>query len=1026
MRTARTTALLCVGVSVVLFAPGSAWAQPRGFDGHQVVKITAADEAQLEVLRALDAASRDIEIWSEVLHVGVIEARVSPEQKRKLDASGLKYTVHIEDLQAHIDEMYADRGGGFCDQYRTYDEHIAFLNELAAQYPTLAQTVDLGQSVEGRTLLALRITGPGDQKVGLLYHGAQHGDEQAGAMLVAYTANHLLTNYATDPAVRALVDNAEWYLLPIMNPDGYERYRRYNARWIDLNRNWGGPGSGEDSSGGPYPFSEPETSALRDFLVGHPNVRLHLDLHGYVPWFMWSWGFTSEHAPDHGVYYPVGVEVRSLIRAAGGESYHIGSIWEVAYWVSGGSIDYSYGDLNRWGFTLELDDYSIPAIYNHYLSTLFYLASWVSDCNANGIPDFDEITGGSTADCNDNGVPDECDLAGGISFETPVSYATGVGPYSVAMGDLDDNDHVDLAVANLSGDSLSVLLNQTDGTFAAAVSYAVGDRPHSVAIGDLDQNSYEDLAVANLFTDDVSVLLNHGDGTFAAAVSYAVGDSPHSVAIGDLDRDGHEDLAVGSFNSEDVTVLLNHGDGTFAAGLSYAAGGGPYSVAIGDLDHDGYGDVAVANYVTDDVSVLLNHGDGTLAVAVSYAAGDAPSSVAIGDLNHDGHDDLVVANLFGDDVSVLMNCGDGTFAAAVSYAVGDGPYSLAIGDLNHDGRDDLAIANQESDNVAVLLNRGDGTFAAAVSYAAGDDPHSVAVGDLNHDHNDDLAVADYGSDAVSVLISNGAAYSLDCNLDTIPDECESFEACDFGGDGDVDLHDWAAFVGCLAGPGVGPEPAVARCGEACLAAFDLDYDGDVDLVDAAGFQELHTGGARPLCWVEASVPGDGWIDARQPIDNPVEQNPAGWREVEIIFDSECEAGLIEASDFSISEGCEPGECDDVGPGIASFAGAGYVGTLTLDRPIDPKAWTVITFHGEYADDVIRLGYLPADVDGSLVAGANDIVEVVEGVQGGGALHQYDVDRSGSLTAADLTVLVDLLNGAEPFEGYRDKRLPPLP
>ncbi len=102
-----------------------------------------------------------------------------------------------------------------------------------------------------------------------------------------------------------------------------------------------------------------------------------------------------------------------------------------------------------------------------------------------------------------------------------------------------------------------MLLNQGDGTFAAAVAYGAGNAPESVAIGDLDGVNGPDLAVANRDSDDVSVLLNQGDGTFAAAVAYGAGNAPESVAIGDLDGVNGADLAVAIKFSDDVSVLLN-------------------------------------------------------------------------------------------------------------------------------------------------------------------------------------------------------------------------------------------------------------------------------------------------------------------------------------------------------------------------------------------------------------------------------------------------------------------------------------
>ncbi len=137
--------------------------------------------------------------------------------------------------------------------------------------------------------------------------------------------------------------------------------------------------------------------------------------------------------------------------------------------------------------------------------------------------------------------------------------------------------------------------------------FAAGDAPISVAIGDLDGVNGPDLAVAKaLFCGDVSVLLNQGDGTFAAAVAYDVGGVPRSVAIADLDGVNGPDLAVANAADDDVSVLLNQGDGTFAAAVAYAAGDFPRSVAIGDLDGVNGPDLAVANRFSNDVWVLLN------------------------------------------------------------------------------------------------------------------------------------------------------------------------------------------------------------------------------------------------------------------------------------------------------------------------------------------------------------------------------------------------------------------------------------
>jgi len=196
---------------------------------------------------------------------------------------------------------------------------------------------------------------------------------------------------------------------------------------------------------------------------------------------------------------------------------------------------------------------------------------------------------------------------------------------------------------------------------------------------------------------------------------------------------------------------------------------------------------------------------------------------------------------------------------------------------------------------------------------------------------------------------------------------------------------------------------------------------------AAGYcSSLGIRGGVPACFIQTSTPADGWIDARQPFDNPVDQNPDGWDEVEITFFPGCDVSYLSADDFTVSELCNDGECDGLAPEVESFIGTGNTGTLTLSRPLDPKTWTTVSYHRSSATDVIRLGYLPADVDGSGVATPNDIIDVVEGVRHGGPPHQFDINRDGNLTADDVIVLIDLLNGAYPFESYWYKTLPPLP
>jgi FG-GAP-like repeat len=337
-------------------------------------------------------------------------------------------------------------------------------------------------------------------------------------------------------------------------------------------------------------------------------------------------------------------------------------------------------------------------------------------------------------------------------FTNADGVTSAVGPYptSIVAGDFAGDGRLDLAVANTSSDTISVLLGNGDGTFQPQVTYAVGNGPRAIAGGDFNGDGRLDLAVANDGSNTVSVLLGNGDGTFQPQVTYAVGNSPAAIVAGDFNGDGHLDLAVANQGSNTVSVLLGNGDGTFQPAVTYAVGDQPYAITAGDFTGDGRLDLAVANIAGGTISVLLGNGDGTFQPAVTYTVRPFPNGIVAGDFTGDGRLDLDVSDVAG--IQMLLGNGDGTFQPARTVATGSGGAILA-GDFTGSGIDDLAALT--ANGLSIYLGNGEGGFLPPTTYAVGSGPSSIVAGDFNGDGKPDLAVTNGLSDDVSVLLGTG-------------------------------------------------------------------------------------------------------------------------------------------------------------------------------------------------------------------------------------------------------------------------------
>jgi len=211
-----------------------------------------------------------------------VEAYVTKDELKLLDALKFAYDAAPNSAQLAARSKRSVDAGGV--QYHNYDRLTAFMNDIAAKYPTLARVFSLGKSVQGRELWAIEISdniGVNEAEPEFKYIANMHGDETVGREISVYLIELLLTQYNKDDSalsqrITKLVNSVDIYIVPTMNPDGFERGTRSNANNKDLNRDFPDQytSTHNDAQG-----RQPETAAIMSFVQAHHFV-LSANFHG--------------------------------------------------------------------------------------------------------------------------------------------------------------------------------------------------------------------------------------------------------------------------------------------------------------------------------------------------------------------------------------------------------------------------------------------------------------------------------------------------------------------------------------------------------------------------------------------------------------------------------------------------------------------------------------------------------------------------------------------------------------------------
>jgi len=199
------------------------------------------------------------------------EAYVTDNELQILKEFNLEYEIQPK-------QAFEKRSPSAVD-YHDYTALTTFMENMAAQYPTITKLFSIGKTVQNRDIWGIQITDNIDvdeAEPQFKYVANMHGDEVVGREISIYLIELLCSQYNTNDRISTLVNETNIFIIPSMNPDGFERRQRGNAHNKDLNRNF------PDQYLSPTNTKtgrEPEVAAMMTFIENH-NFVLSANFHG--------------------------------------------------------------------------------------------------------------------------------------------------------------------------------------------------------------------------------------------------------------------------------------------------------------------------------------------------------------------------------------------------------------------------------------------------------------------------------------------------------------------------------------------------------------------------------------------------------------------------------------------------------------------------------------------------------------------------------------------------------------------------
>ncbi|XP_060098304.1 mast cell carboxypeptidase A-like [Heteronotia binoei] len=364
----------------------------RRFDSEKVFRVALQNDTQVNLLKEL-ASAVQLDFWhpDSVHHIVIgtdvdfqVSSYLASYVQMKLEQNELPYKILFHNLQEEIEKQF-DGGSYFHKKhsylkYNDWDKIVAWTERITRNNPKMVSQIQIGKTYEGRPMYLLKVGKETGRKKAIFMECGIHAREWISPAFCQWFVKQATSTYGKDKDMTKLLDSMNFYVLPVLNVDGYvwtwtedrmwrkNRSNNSNSDCIgtDLNRNfnaaWGTKGSSDEPCEeiycGSSAESEQETKAVASFIQDNLDIlKGYISFHSYSQLLMFPYGYTYTKAPNQDELNKVAKGAVAALSTLYGTKYTYGPIAETIYLASGASLDWAYDAGIKYAYVFELRDH---------------------------------------------------------------------------------------------------------------------------------------------------------------------------------------------------------------------------------------------------------------------------------------------------------------------------------------------------------------------------------------------------------------------------------------------------------------------------------------------------------------------------------------------------------------------------------------------------------------------------------------------------------------------------------------------